>query len=151
MTVSVVVPTVGRPSLHDVLAALAGLPEVIVVDDRPDTGGPLAVPPWVTVIRGRGAGPAAARNVGWRAAGGEWVAFLDDDVLPDPGWAGRLAADLAVAPEVGAVQGRVVVPLPTGRPPTDWERCTAGLGDARWVTADMAYRRAVLAEVGGFD
>jgi histidinol-phosphate phosphatase family protein len=80
------------------------------------------------------------------------VAFLDDDVVPDPGWCDALAADLGGLPDdVGASQGRLVVPLPTGRKPTDWERNVAGLQTARWATADMAYRRAALAAVGGFD
>jgi cellulose synthase/poly-beta-1,6-N-acetylglucosamine synthase-like glycosyltransferase len=35
--------------------------------------------------------------------------------------------------------------------PDDWAVNTAGLRTAAWATADMAYRRAVLAEVGGFD
>ena len=48
-------------------------------------------------------------------------------------------------------QGRLRVPLPAARPPTDWERNVAALEGARWATADLAYRRAVLAEVGGFD
>jgi hypothetical protein len=43
------------------------------------------------------------------------------------------------------------VPRPPGRRPTDWERVTAGLADGAWITADMAYRRAALAQVGGFD
>ena len=41
--------------------------------------------------------------------------------------------------------------MPEGRRPTDWERNVRGLETARWATADMAYRRAVLEEVGGFD
>ncbi|WP_344956773.1 HAD-IIIA family hydrolase, partial [Actinomadura miaoliensis] len=53
--------------------------------------------------------------------------------------------------EVGGSQGTVTVPSPEGRRPTDWERNTAGLADASWITADMAYRRRALAEVGGFD
>jgi GT2 family glycosyltransferase len=103
------------------------------------------------VVRGGAAGPAAARNAGWRAARAPWVAFVDDDVVPAPDWSARLAEDLRVADDVAGVQGRIVVPLPLGRPPTDWERCTAGLAGARWATADMAYRREVLAAVGGFD
>ena len=49
------------------------------------------------------------------------------------------------------MQGRITVPAPQGRRPTDWERTVMGLAGARWITADMAYRRAALAEAGGFD
>jgi Glycosyl transferase family 2 len=160
--ISVVVPTVGRPSLGAVLSALAAGPrpdvpvEVLLVDDRPEPAGELPVPDvlagTVKVLAGRAAGPAAARNVGWRAAGHDWVAFLDDDVVPDDDWLVRLAEDLARASaDVGGVQGRVTVPLPEDRRPTDWERVTAGLADGDWITADMAYRRAALAAVDGFD
>lgn len=157
----VVVPTIGRPSLGRLLAALSaggGPPpgRIFVVDDRAATPGPLfALPPFgVTVLRGRAAGPAAARNVGWRASRAEWIAFLDDDVVPCQDWREQLAEDLDEADAgdaVGGSQGRVVVPLPHGRRPTDWERNVRGLERARWATADMAYRRCVLEEVAGFD
>jgi HAD superfamily hydrolase (TIGR01662 family) len=127
---------------------------VIVVDDRGAAGRhePLSLPAGVRVVRGPARGPAAARNAGWRACDSEWVAFLDDDVEPERGWAARLAAELAaVAPDVGGIQGRVVVPLPPGRRPTDWERNTRGLETARWATADLTYRRAALEAAGGFD
>ncbi len=157
MTFDVVVPTVGRDSLRQLLEALATAEgprpgRVLVVDDRRDRSGPLPVFPWVEVIPGRAAGPAAARNLGWRQASAEWVAFLDDDVVPGPGWFGDLATDLeGLGPEVAATQGRVQVPMPSGRRPTDWERNVRGLETAQWATADMAYRRSVLEEVGGFD
>ncbi|GLZ29178.1 hypothetical protein Lesp02_13680 [Lentzea sp. NBRC 105346] len=154
MSYTVVIPTVGRPSLHVVLDALArgeGPPpdEVIVVDDRPHPE-PLGVK--ARVLRSGGRGPAAARNTGWLAARSEWVAFLDDDVVPPDDWKARLAEDLdGLGPDVVASQARIVVPLPTDRRPTDWERGTAGLASARWITADMAYRRKVLGRTGGFD
>ena len=163
---AVVIPTLGRPSLDRVLRSLdaqtgwAAPAEVIVVDDR--AHGPATKPlqpVWdaqpdqrFLVLRSYGRGPAAARNVGWRTATADWIAFLDDDVELLPDWAVALAEDLqACGPDVAGTQGRIHVPLPRDRRPTDWERGTAGLQDASWATADMAYRRSVLAEAGGFD
>ncbi|MDP9393237.1 MAG: glycosyltransferase, partial [Actinomycetota bacterium] len=164
---AVVVPSVGRSSLHALLRSLAAqdgpLPDaVVVVDDRREATEPLDLSDvglqprtTVTVLHGGGRGPAAARNTGWRATDAtdtEWVAFLDDDVLLPHGWAAALERDLTgVGDGVGGVQGRIEVPLPAHRAPTDWERNTAGLRDAAWATADMAYRRAALEAVAGFD
>jgi len=157
MSCTVVIPTVGRPTLSALLTRLdqatgPRADEVIVVDDRPG-GSPLDVADHkVRVLRSHGRGPAAARNVGWRHATSEWVAFLDDDVLPDFDWWEALRADLTGLPnDVAGSQARLRVPLPTDRRPSDWERGTAGLATSRWITADMAYRRDALAAVGGFD
>ncbi len=161
---AVVVPTVGRPCLADCLAALAASegPEparIVVVDDRP---GPPAAPlpleslgglaDRAAVLRSGGRGPAAARNTGLRAAGEPWTVFLDDDVRVSPTWRADLARDLdGASPDTGGVQGVLRVPQPADRRPTDWERNTAGLERALWVTADMAYRTEALRAVGGFD
>ncbi|HEX5763307.1 MAG TPA: HAD-IIIA family hydrolase [Solirubrobacterales bacterium] len=136
--VDIVVPTAGRPSLDRLLAALAPqldeLGELVVAEDRERRG------------------PAATRNAGWRRTSAEWVVFLDDDVVPDPDWARRLHADLAgLAAGVAASQGRLRVPLPSDRRPTDWERNVAGLEGAAWISADLAVRREALAAAGGFD
>jgi HAD superfamily hydrolase (TIGR01662 family) len=159
VSVDVVIPSAGRESLGALLAALGAgegrAARILVVDDRARPAGPLLarpLPRGVEVVRGPARGPAAARNAGWRAGTAAWVAFLDDDVVPEPDWWARLHADLAAAgDDVGGVQGRIVVPLPADRRPTDWERSTAGLETARWATADLAYRRAALEAVGGFD
>lgn len=153
------IPTLGRESLATLLDTLAGAEgprpdRILVVDDRKDRKRPLEglSHPGVKVIAGEASGPAAARNVGWRAAEAPWVVFLDDDVAPEPGWLADLHADLsAAALDVVAVQGRVTVPLPGDRRPTDWERNVTGLETARWITADMAVRRSALEKVGGFD
>jgi len=154
---AVVIPTCGRPSLDVLLARLLhdgapGADEIVVVDDRPAGTEPLMLDRRVRVLRSFGRGPAAARNAGWRAVAAEWVAFLDDDVVPGLDWERRIAEDLrGLPPEVGASQGCIEVPLPVGRRPTDAERGTAGLASARWITADMAYRRVALEHTGGFD
>jgi histidinol-phosphate phosphatase family protein len=165
---AVVVPTVGRPSLalllHAVAGREAGAPEqIVVVDDRPAPSAEerrflaemvaeaCGEVPWRIESSG-GRGPAAARNAGWRVTTAEWIVFLDDDVVPGPHWRKLLIEDLTEAgPDTIGVQARLDVPLPTDRRPTDWERATAGLVGSRWITADMAYRRWVLAAVGGFD
>ncbi|MFL6095197.1 MAG: HAD-IIIA family hydrolase, partial [Blastococcus sp.] len=166
---AVVVPSLGRPSLRVLLDALAAAegprPEwLVLVDDRPPGATepvvdlrtlPDGIARHVLVLAGGGGGPAAARNLGWRAVpvDVDWIAFLDDDVLVPGDWCAALAADLAAADAdgVAASQAVIDVPLPAGRRPTDWERSTAGLAGAWWITADMAYRRDALTAVGGFD
>ncbi|MEC3977295.1 mycofactocin biosynthesis glycosyltransferase MftF [Amycolatopsis sp. H20-H5] len=101
--VSVVIPVHGREAeLRRLLGALDGtLPdgsEVLVVDDGTPVPIELA---GVTVLRHEvSRGPAAARNTGLAAAAAEFVAFLDSDVVPVPGWLDPLLAhfeDPAVA------------------------------------------------------
>jgi histidinol-phosphate phosphatase family protein len=156
--VAIVVPTVRPAALARLLRSLAAADwdgPVVVVDDRADDATPLVdgeSPPALEVVRGRAAGPAAARNLGWRHARADWIAFLDDDVVVPPGWPSALRADLGRLDDaVAGSQGRIDVPLPRHRRPTDWERNVAGLEDAWWATADMAYRRAALVSLGGFD
>ena len=157
MTYDVVVPTVGRASLRAMLEGLAAgegpLPErVIVVDDRRHTPASLQVDVPATladrlvIVPGGGRGPAAARNAGVRAGTSEWIAFLDDDVVPPVGWRAARARDLVAAgSRAVASQGRVRV---GGDDP---QRLVKGLENAVWITADMAFRRTAFERVGGFD
>ena len=159
----IVIPTIGRASLRTLLRSLASaegpLPQhVYVVDDRRDRTAPLQLfelgefGARIRVVPGAAAGPAAARNRGWAHARSPWIAFLDDDVVVEPAWRRNLVADLDACDErFSGSQGRVSVPLPANRAPTDWERNVRGLEGSRWITADCAYRRAALREVGGFD
>lgn len=138
LAVDIVVPSIGRSSLAATLASLeaagCGVEQIVVVDDA------------------RREGPAAARNRGLAAGSAPWVVFLDDDVVVTPDWFESLQRDLlAAAPDVGAVQGRIIVPLPTHRRLTDWERNTARLEQATWITADLAVRREAIESIGGFD
>src|SRR4051794_2549135 len=159
---TLVVPTLGRQSLVALCRALAtqsvpvDVPVVLVDDRRPGQDRPDLVvllrdelgPEHglnLRVVTAGGGGPARARNIGWRHARTPWVSFLDDDVVPDADWYAALLRDLSLAGAgVAGSQGVVRVPLPRGRRPTDWERFTAGLASATWITADMSYRRAAL-------
>ncbi len=163
-SVSVVVPTCGRPALLqrciDALLAQtldARHWELIVVDDahRDDTasqveriGRQSGLETQLRYLRPEsGRGPAVARNCGWRAARGEVVAFTDDDTVPDADWLRQ--GMLAMGDGKAAVRGRVSVPVPAVL--TDHGRMTQGLESAQFVTANCFVRRDALEEVGGFD
>lgn len=164
MRYDLVVPTIGRPSLLELLRSLrrceGPLPQrIFLVDDRRDAAAALDISEIdaelhgrITILQGKAAGPAAARNTGWRACKAEWIAFLDDDVVVRDGWLLQLQRDIeALREDQAGSQGRVFVPLPHDRAPTDWERNVAGLESSDWITADMVYRRSVLEQLGGFD
>lgn len=164
MPYDLVVPTIGRPSLLELLRSLERSPghfpdRIFIVDDRRDASTPLSfdgidtsLVSRISVVRGKAAGPAAARNTGWRASQAQFIAFLDDDVVVREQWLQLLEGDIdALADDEAGSQGRVFVPLPTDRPATDWERNVAGLQSSAWITADIVYRRDVLERLNGFD
>ncbi|MDT0274559.1 mycofactocin biosynthesis glycosyltransferase MftF [Blastococcus goldschmidtiae] len=114
--VTVVVPVKDRPAeLARLLAALragpgtAALP-IVVVDDGSAT--PVRAEGVVVVRHEEARGPAAARNAGLRAVRTPFVAFLDSDCVPRPGWLTALLPHLAdprlaiVAPRIVGLPGR---------------------------------------------
>jgi mycofactocin system glycosyltransferase len=121
--VTVVIPvkdrTDGAARLLVALAAEPGTGRVVVVDDGsadPDAVRQVAERAGAVLLRHRSPqGPAAARNAGLAAATTPLVAFLDSDVLPEPGWLPTLLSRLA-DPAVGLVAPRIVA-LP---PVTGW-------------------------------
>lgn len=127
--------------------------ELIVVDDASQQPVEFAAEA-VRILQGGGRGPACARNVGWRAAKGPWVAFLDSDCLPAVGWPASFASGWRG--EV-AVQGSVRA---MGK---DWLsryyesqgvlRPMAWTEDGRpqyLISANCLVHRAALERVGGF-
>jgi glycosyltransferase involved in cell wall biosynthesis len=158
--VSVVIPTHGRETrLAFALEALAAqtLPldrfEVIVV--RPESAPtPFATAPsGLDVVSvswpGRPSRPGQ-RNAGWRAAKGRLAAFTDDDCRPAPHWLDALVTS--------AASNRIVVQGRTD-PDPDEEHLLHGLarsikvrqGDPWYPTCNIAYPRALLEELDGFD
>lgn len=117
-TVSVVVPTRDRPeALAVCLAALfaqtAGMGlEVVVVDDGSVARAAVAAVAsefGARVIRLDGAGPSAARNAGVEAACGDRILLLDDDCVPQAGWAQSIVASVARGTRL-VVAGTVLSP-----------------------------------------
>ncbi|MET9146589.1 mycofactocin biosynthesis glycosyltransferase MftF [Streptomyces sp. NPDC004042] len=102
--VTPVLPVRDHPEVNGALAALrspGGPAAAVVVDD-----GSRVPLPGAAVRHPVSRGPAAARNSGWRLAGTELVAFLDADVVPEPGWLEALLPHFA-DPRVAAVAPRV--------------------------------------------
>ncbi|WP_205511286.1 glycosyltransferase family 2 protein [Longitalea arenae] len=134
--------------------------EVIIVTDGPDPATVKFMKQWLRNYQGKVAvtcislpvkkGPAAARNAGWRKALGELIVFTDDDCVPQPEclhkyWVAYTPyRDTAIA-----FSGRIKVPL-SGLP-TDYEKNTAQLEQARFVTANCACSRKALELTGGLD
>lgn len=102
--VSIVIPVFNRQAqavaaLRSALAQEGCQIEVLLVDDASPVAfsvpGDLLADPRIRLIRNeRNGGPAVTRNIGIRAALGEWIAFLDSDdrFLP-----GKLARQLAIS------------------------------------------------------
>lgn len=162
-TISVVIPTYRRPRLLvNCLEALSRQTlsepfEVIVVSDGPDPLTEETVKQWlaerleinVTFLAApQKKGPAAARNIGWRAAKSPLIAFTDDDCVPAPNWLEVLCRAHQGQPH-GAVAGRIRVP--TSAHPTDFEWNTAQLEVAEFVTANCCCTKKALLATGGFD
>ncbi len=112
----IVVATGAAPYLMGCLRALAAntqdVPfEVIVVENglEPSTSDHLAfAASGVTIVRsGVNRGFAGGCNLGARAAKGAFLALLNDDAEPQPGWLGPLL-EAAGSPRVDAVGGRVL-------------------------------------------
>jgi GT2 family glycosyltransferase len=96
--------------------------------------------------------PARQRNVGWRAARGDMVAFIDDDCRPEREWLERLVVAAREAPGQ-VVQGRVRPdPLERGvtRAPHVRTLTIEPVGPYA-QTANILYPRELLERLGGFD
>jgi GT2 family glycosyltransferase len=151
--------------------------ELLVVDNAPATGDTehlVLARPGVRYVREARPGLDWARNRAIAEATGDILAFTDDDVVVEPGWVAALAAVFRDDPRVAAVTG-LVLPLeletPAQRLFEDYR--SFGRGGARiraemapgtgsvaarygatgsfGTGANMAFRRRLFDELGGFD
>lgn len=153
--------------------------EIIVVDNAPTDPGAVpaaldsldvAVP--VVYVRESRPGLSWARNAGWRSSDADIVAFIDDDEVPDKYWLAELTRGFAARPQVGCVSG-AVVPAELRTEAQLWFEEFGGHSKGRGFRqavfepgypqsplyplppfgtgANMAFRRCVLDDIGGFD
>lgn len=176
LAVSVIIVSRGRPdALARCLTGVAQLRypnfEVIIVTDKVGMerlwGLPAAA--YIKAIRFDDANISVARNLGIAEAGGEVVAFIDDDAVPEPSWLGHLVAPFEteqVMAAGGFVIGRNGISYQWKAQSVDLsgrtedifvepDRTTllAPTADCGIKTqgTNMAFRRSWLAEAGGFD
>ena len=175
---SIVIPVYGQ--LRHTLACLRALAahppstpvEVIVVDDGSgdDTATTL---PRIQGLRyhrrARNAGFIAACNDGAAMARGEFLVFLNNDTVPQPGWLDALLATFDADPSIGLVGAQLLYPdgrlqeaggvvfsdgsaWNHGRFESPADPRYAYLRDADYVSgAALAIPRPLFHEVGGFD
>ena len=179
---SVVIPTVGRPSLLRTVQSLLAANrsselEIIVAGAFRDRAAaeqfagmaaqnPNIVHLPVSFPRGDS---SEKKNAGWRAARAEIVAFIDDDVVVGRDWPEAVLETFKDG-SAGLMSGPGLVPedIPLAARLAGWtlasraagyvqERYVAGssapvaVGWSRLIGCNMAYRRKVLEEIGGFD
>lgn len=169
--VSVVVATYNQKRWSDLVACLAALKRqtrqasevIVVVDHNPSLlGRTRRAFPWARVFANRRPrGLSGARNTGVEVARSEIVAFVDDDAVPAPDWLEQLLAGFRDEQTVG-VGGALEPSWSRERPrwvPAEflwvfgcsYEGLPQRVAPIRNpIGANMAARRSVLREVGGF-
>jgi glycosyltransferase involved in cell wall biosynthesis len=141
-------------------AALRDGDELIVVDSasRHRDAVAAAAAGADVLARNERAGVDRARNTGWQTARHDLVAFVDDDVIVDVGWADAFASS-AAAHDAAFITGRLSAKVDAGsrdgnvavkddeRPATLDHQTRGDLGHG----ANLLVRRDALVAVGGWD
>ncbi len=156
---SVVIPTYERPDdLKKCLESLsnenqrdAPSYELIVTDDSRSGLCRVLVEkqfPQVSWGKGKQNGPAGNRNAGVARAQGEWIVFIDDDCIAQPGYLSAYAATIKADPSLGALEGRIF----PDRPRKTWaEGCPANETGGMFWTSNLCVKKSLFLELGGLD
>jgi glycosyltransferase involved in cell wall biosynthesis len=160
---SVVVPTRNRPQLLDdclisLRASLRPIDELIVVDSASTDGRvrQVALKHGATYIRCERPGASRARNRGWECAQHDVIAFIDDDVRVERGWAPAIAEAFS-HPDTAFVTGRIAeaaeshVPALAQKTETSAAVLDRNTEGVIGHSANLIARRSALRRIGGFD
>jgi len=118
----------------------------------------------IQILEEKKRGASAARNTGADHASGEWLLFTDADCIPGPDWLRDItAATVQAAPNISALAGNIkpwpsknivatflgMYTLPANKRETVYNQFQIVSGG--FPTANLAVRRDVFLEIGGFD
>src|SRR5215208_2722718 len=153
----------GERTIRDCLEGLLRLHypnfEVIVVDDgSTDSTADIVQEYDFRLITTENLGLSNARNIGMQAASGDIIAYLDDDARPDPDWLTYLAATFLSTDHAG-VGGPNLTPSGDGpiancvaeAPGNPVHVLLSDLEAEHIPGCNMAFRKACLEAIGGFD
>lgn len=159
MIASIIIPTCERNEdlslcldrlRPEVQAVPADMFEVVVSDDgRRSTAREVMERnyPWARWIEGPRRGPAANRNHGSDAAQGDWIIFIDDDCLPEPGLL-QAYFEVMKHDKARVLEGRT---LPVGVQHRVDMSCPANETGGYLWSCNMAIRRDLFFKMAGFD
>jgi GT2 family glycosyltransferase len=147
-SLTIAVCTRDRPGLlADTLVSAArgaGDSDVLVVDNAPSDDRTEALVrtrfPGARYVVEPEVGLSRARNRALRTSTSEVVAFTDDDVVVDAGWATAIRRTFHGAPELATLTG-LVAPWSVANPAEAWFEAYGGFGRGylrRWIVADDA-------------
>lgn len=147
--ISVVIPTCERPDMvARCVGKIIGADEVIITDDSSTDRTQRLIGdrfPRVKWIRGPRRGPAANRNFGASQASCDWVAFVDDDCIPDDRWVENLRRESVNA---SLIEGETICPDKTNHL---FEEIVENLSGGLLWSCNFGIRRDLFLQLGGFD
>jgi GT2 family glycosyltransferase len=125
--------------------------EVVVADDGRESTAEAMIRdhfPWARWVQGPGTGPAANRNAGAAVARGAWLAFTDDDCLPQPSWLAAYSVAIAEHSDFSVFEGKTVPDRPRR---TLAEHSPVGSQGGNLWSCNFTIQRGAFNALGGFD
>ncbi|MEI7979624.1 MAG: glycosyltransferase [Bacteroidota bacterium] len=159
---SIIIPTCNRPDLlklclNKLIKSAVNfnleLIEIIVSDDSCDelTRSMASIQfPHVIWIKGPKKGPAANRNNGAKIAKGEWLIFLDDDIIPDEHIIAGYNKIITKHQNLVAVEG-CIEPDDYKLLKKDMAECPVNITGGCFWSANIAIKKSSFETIGGFD